>query len=81
MIQKIILTSLLRAVTVLALLFSAAVSPSYASDAMSPVGLWRTIDDETGKAKSLVRITEVNGELQGTIEKLFREPNEDQTPL
>ena len=80
MIQKIILTTLLRAVTASALLFSAAVSPSYASDAMSPVGLWRTIDDETGKAKSLVRITEVNGELQGTIEKLFREPNEDQTP-
>ena len=78
--QKNILTSLLRVVTVSALLFSVAVSPSYASDAMSPVGLWRTIDDETGTAKSLVRITEVNGELQGTIEKLFREPNEDQTP-
>ncbi len=80
MIQKNILTSLLRVVTASALLFSAAVLPSYASDAISPVGLWRTIDDETGKAKSLVRITEVNGELQGTIEKLFREPNEDQTP-
>ena len=46
MIQKIILTTLLRAVTASALLFSAAVSTSYASDAMSPVGLWRTIDDE-----------------------------------
>ncbi len=47
----------------------------------TPVGLWRTIDDKTGKEKSLVRITEVNGELRGTIEKLSREPNEDQNPM
>jgi uncharacterized protein (DUF2147 family) len=46
----------------------------------SPVGLWKTIDDETGKPKSLVRITETNGELSGKIEKLFREPNQDQNP-
>ncbi len=51
-----------------------------ANDA-TPVGLWRTIDDKTGKEKSLVRITEVNGELRGTIEKLIREPNEDQNPM
>jgi uncharacterized protein (DUF2147 family) len=46
----------------------------------SPVGLWKTIDDKTGKPKSLVRITETNGELSGKIEKLFREPGEDQNP-
>lgn len=46
----------------------------------SPVGLWKTIDDETGKPKALVRITEENGALQGKIEKLFRGPNEDQNP-
>ncbi len=47
----------------------------------SPVGLWKTIDDETGKPKSLVRITEApNGELTGKIEKLFRDPSEDQNP-
>ena len=46
----------------------------------SPVGVWRTIDDKTHKEKSLVRITEVNGELRGTIEKLFRAPGEDPTP-
>ena len=53
---------------------------SYAADLVSPVGVWRTIDDKTGKEKTLVRITEINGEFRGTIEKLFREPNEDQTP-
>ncbi|TFW35577.1 DUF2147 domain-containing protein [Massilia horti] len=46
----------------------------------TPVGLWKSIDDETGKPKSLVRITEEQGHLKGTIEKLFRGPNEDQNP-
>ncbi|MGX4642973.1 DUF2147 domain-containing protein [Massilia sp. SYSU DXS3249] len=46
----------------------------------SAVGLWKTIDDETGKPKALVRVTEENGALQGKIEKLFRGPNEDQNP-
>ncbi len=46
----------------------------------SPIGLWRTVDDKSGREKSLVRIAEVNGELRGTIEKLFREPDEDPNP-
>jgi uncharacterized protein (DUF2147 family) len=46
----------------------------------SAVGLWKTIDDATGKPKALVRITEDHGVLQGKIEKLFREPGEDQDP-
>jgi uncharacterized protein (DUF2147 family) len=37
----------------------------------TPVGLWKTIDDETGKEKSLVRISEANGTLSGRIEKLL----------
>ena len=47
----------------------------------SPAGLWRTIDDRSGKEKSLVRIVEVNGEFRGTIEKLFREPGEEPNPV
>jgi uncharacterized protein (DUF2147 family) len=35
------------------------------------VGLWKTIDDESGKEKSLVRIQEANGQLTGTIEKFL----------
>jgi len=46
----------------------------------SPVGLWKTIDDKTGKVKSLVRISETGGEFQGKIEKLFREADQDQNP-
>ncbi|MDE2147194.1 MAG: DUF2147 domain-containing protein [Burkholderiales bacterium] len=37
----------------------------------TPVGLWKTIDDETGKPKSLVRITEAGGTLSGRIERLI----------
>lgn len=50
------------------------------ADEGSPVGTWKTIDDKTGKVRSLVRITEVNGELQGKIEKIFHGPEEDQNP-
>ncbi len=35
----------------------------------SPVGLWKTIDDSTGKPRSLIRISDKNGELIATIEK------------
>ena len=38
---------------------------------MSPVGLWKTIDDDTKKEKSLVRITENNGVFSGKIEKFL----------
>ncbi|AFK52888.1 DUF2147 domain-containing protein [Tistrella mobilis] len=44
-------------------------------------GLWRTIDDETGKPRSLVRISERDGRWYGRIEKLFREPGEDPDPV
>lgn len=46
----------------------------------SPVGLWKTIDDASGKPSALIRITENNGELQGRIEKLFRSADDDQNP-
>jgi len=47
------------------------------AQAETPVGLWKTIDDETGKERSYVRIVEVNGELQGTVEKIFDFPGDD----
>lgn len=47
----------------------------------SPIGKWKTIDDETGKPKSVVEIYEKNGKLYGKVIKLFRAPNEDQNPV
>jgi uncharacterized protein (DUF2147 family) len=49
--------------------------------AASPAGVWRTIDDNTHKPRSLVRIVEVNGQLQGKVEKVFAEPGADPAPL
>ena len=49
--------------------------------AQSPiVGKWKTKDDETGRIKSIVEITEKNGMYYGTIVELFRLPDEDQDP-
>jgi uncharacterized protein (DUF2147 family) len=62
------------------ILLSLALFTSAALAESTPAGLWRTIDDHTGKEKSLVRIVEVNGEFRGTLEKLFREPGEDPNP-
>jgi uncharacterized protein (DUF2147 family) len=56
-------------------------SMSALAQASSPVGRWTTIDDETKKPKSVVAIYEENGKLFGKIEKLYREPQEDQNPV
>lgn len=57
-----------------------SIAPAFSFAADTPVGLWKNIDDETGKPKALIRITENAGAFQGQIEKLYREPNEDQNP-
>ena len=60
---------------------AALLTAGFAFAQSTPAGLWRTISDETGKQKSLVRITETNGEFRGKVEKLFREPGEDPNPV
>ena len=41
------------------------------AQATTPVGLWKTIDDETKAEKSLVRIVDVGGVLTGRVERIF----------
>jgi len=41
----------------------------------------KTVDDDTGEPKSLVRIVDVNGELRGTIEKVFSPPAKKPDPI
>ena len=48
-----------------------ALAASLACAQATPVGLWKTIDDETKAEKSLVRITESGGVIGGKIEKLL----------
>ena len=53
-----------------------ALSLAFASTiamAASPVGLWKTIDDKTGKPRSLIRIHESNGVYSAVVEKGLRE--------
>jgi uncharacterized protein (DUF2147 family) len=42
----------------------------------SVVGHWQTIDDETGKAKSIVEVFERDGKLFGKVEQLLLKPND-----
>lgn len=48
-----------------------------ASAQNTPVGLWKTIDDDGKTEKSLVRITEAGGVLSGKIEKIFDATKQD----
>jgi uncharacterized protein (DUF2147 family) len=54
--------------TLIALALTAAAGSVLAQS--TPVGLWKTIDDETKVEKSLVRITDSGGVLTGKIEKI-----------
>jgi uncharacterized protein (DUF2147 family) len=49
-------------------------APASAAPQASPAGVWMTIDDETGRARSLVRIWEHDGKLYGRIIKLLENP-------
>jgi uncharacterized protein (DUF2147 family) len=71
--MRLVATAALFALATLAVPFAQA------SDA-SPVGLWKAIDDNSGKPTALIRITEERGELRGKIEQLFRAPGEDPNP-
>lgn len=54
----------------------------FAEDLKTPVGKWKTIDDETNKPKSIIEISaDEKGVLTGKIIQLFKEPNEEQNPL
>jgi uncharacterized protein (DUF2147 family) len=69
----------MKKIGLFAILCSLSLAPfAHAED--SPVGLWKNIDDKTGKPKALIRITESGGELQGKIEKLFIEADADKNP-
>jgi len=57
-----------------ALFCSLAVSAAFAE---TPAGVWKSIDDATGKEKAIIRITEANGVFTGKIEKLLDPAKQD----
>lgn len=67
------------AATAFIMLFTQSV---FAADNQTPVGLWKTIDDVTGKPKAIVEITETaQHTLQGKVIKIFPRPGYDQNEL
>jgi len=64
----------MKTYTVAAALLWAAMA---ASAQNTPVGLWKTIDDDGKTEKSLVRISEAGGVLTGKIEKIFDATKQD----
>ncbi len=54
------------------LALSASLLASVAMAMPSPEGVWRTIDDDTGEARSHVEITIENGELRGHIIEIIQ---------
>ena len=68
------MSSLFVAVAVMA-------APNIVAAADSPAGTWRTIDDKTKKERSIIVITEENGEFKGVVEQLFDQPDDDPSHL
>jgi uncharacterized protein (DUF2147 family) len=67
--------------TCIALLASLLVVGSALAAPSTPVGQWRTIDDDTGKPKSLVTIWQDGGRLFGKIDEVFAADGADPNPL
>lgn len=44
-------------------------------------GQWKTIDDNSGKVRSIVEIFEKNGKAYGVIKKVFLQPDEPKDPV
>jgi len=61
----------------LAAALTLALSSVCAMAQMTPIGLWKTIDDDGKTEKSLVRITDSGGVLSGAIEKIFDVAKQD----
>jgi uncharacterized protein (DUF2147 family) len=57
--------------TAFALAFAAAALPALAAND-TPVGKWKTIDDETHQVKSIVEITEHDGTLEGKVLEVLK---------
>lgn len=60
------------------LLLSAA---AFAADPVSPLGVWKTIDDATGQQRGLVELYMEGDELKGRILDTFPAPGEPADPV
>ena len=64
----------LAAVAFVASLMFIATTVMAFSGRSTVLGYWKTIDDETGEAKSIVKIYEVDGKYYGRVDRLLKDP-------
>ncbi|TDE50163.1 DUF2147 domain-containing protein [Flavobacterium sp. GT3P67] len=62
-----------KSITILALF----ISMTFYSQNHTVVGKWKTIDDETGKAKSIVEVYEKSGKIYGKVVEILEEENKN----
>jgi uncharacterized protein (DUF2147 family) len=74
MIAALSIAAVATAVCISPLEARAQTANATVSNSASPLGKWKTVDDKTGKVKSIVDISEQDGALFGTIEQLFDPP-------
>jgi uncharacterized protein (DUF2147 family) len=75
------MTRKLRNIIIALLILTLGPAAAMAQTAGSLVGKWKTIDDDTNAPRSIVEITDVNGELQGRILQIFYRPDEKPDPV
>jgi hypothetical protein len=71
---------LVSALLLLGFIPDASPAGALSSFEATPVGRWKTVDDVTGKAKSLVVIREERGKISGMIEKILDQSSTDPNP-
>lgn len=59
-------------------LIGALMSSAVLADNSSAEGLWKSIDDNSGQPRALIRIVEEDGTLRGTIQEVFPQPDKEQ---
>jgi uncharacterized protein (DUF2147 family) len=74
-------TSLTRSTAIAASLLGLLVLPAFSSrpaaaDAPSPVGRWRTYEEDTNELRSIIEITAVDDTLEGKVLKRFPPPGD-----
>jgi uncharacterized protein (DUF2147 family) len=55
--------------------------PGVLAQAPSPVGRWKTVDDQTGDVTSVVEIALVNGALVGHVARVMSPPGDSENPM
>lgn len=71
----------MRRLTVVLLLVLACLPLQAETPAPSPTGRWKTIDDATGHAKAIVVLSEQNGILSGSIERVLETDQPGPNPV